>query len=124
MYRDRGMRCAGCEADLVQYGVRSKWRCPQCNAVVIASSELQLELGDLGAGLSDLLDTSRLAATARACPACDAGMNQLSIEGVMFERCPADHTMWFESGELGKLRAAVAAGDQSVLLRLWEGIGD
>lgn len=33
--------------------------------------------------------------------------------------------MWFESGELGKLRAAVAAaGDQSMLLRLWEGVRD
>lgn len=114
------MRCEGCQANLEQYGVRDKWRCPTCASVVIASSELETELGDLGIGLSDHLDTSRLAATARACPTCDAGMNQLNIDGVVIERCPNDHTLWFDAGELGKVRAALSADSDSVLVRLWD----
>ncbi len=121
MYRDRMMRCDHCQADLVQYGVRDKWRCPTCAAVVIASAELETELGDLGAGLSERLDTSRLAATTRCCPTCDAGMNQLSIDGVVVERCPKDHTLWFDAGELGKIRGKLAdAGAESVLVRVWD----
>ncbi len=120
MYRDRVPRCEGCQANLEQYGVRNKWRCPTCASVVIASSELETELGELGLGLADQLDTSRLLATARACPTCDAGMNQLNIDGVVIERCPKDHTLWFDAGELGKLRATVSADSDSVLVRLWD----
>jgi hypothetical protein len=121
MYRDRTMRCDKCQSDLVQYGERQKWRCTVCSSVVVASGELQTELGDLGAGLADLIDTSRLAATVRACPTCDAGMNQLAIDGVVFERCPKDHTLWFEAGELGKVREAIANNEaQPVLIRLWD----
>lgn len=121
MYRDRAMRCEKCQADLEQYGVRDKWRCHVCAAVIVGSSELSTELGELGGGLSEGLDTSRLAATVRACPTCDAGMNQLSIDGIVFERCPKDHTLWFEAGELGKVREAIARADATpVLVRLWE----
>ena len=121
MYRDRVMRCDACQADFEQYGVRDKWRCPRCAAVVIASTELESELGDLGAGLSDTLDTSRLLATTRSCPTCDAGMNQLSIDGVVIERCPKDHTLWFDAGELGKIRGKLSeAGAESVLVRVWD----
>jgi predicted RNA-binding Zn-ribbon protein involved in translation (DUF1610 family) len=121
MYRDRVMRCEGCQGDLEQYGVRDKWRCPTCAAVVIASGELETELGDLGAGLSDELDTSRLLATTRRCPTCDAGMNQLSIDGVIIERCPKDHTLWFDAGELGKIRDSLSqTNSESVLVRVWD----
>jgi Zn-finger nucleic acid-binding protein len=121
MYRDRVMRCDACTADLVQYGERDKWRCPKCSSVVIASAELERELGALGAGLSETLDTSRLLATTRACPTCDTGMNQLSIDGVVIERCPKDHTLWFEAGELGKIRAKLTDADaESVLVRVWD----
>ncbi len=119
MYRDRVLRCNGCQANLEQSGVRDKWRCPTCASIVIASSELETELGELGVGLSDQLDTSRLA-TARACPTCDAGMNQLDIDGVVIERCPQDRTLWFDAGELGKLRATLSEDSDSVLVRLWD----
>lgn len=121
MYRDRVMRCDACQADLVQYGMRDKWRCPTCNSVVIASDELEKELGAVGAGLSEPLDTSRLLATTRCCPTCETGMNQLSIDGVVIERCPKDHTLWFDAGELGKIRAKLTDDDaEAVLLRVWK----
>lgn len=121
MYRDRAMRCDRCQTDLEQYGVRDKWHCKTCQAVVIGSSEAEAELGDLGAGLAEPLDTSRLVTTARACPTCDTGMNQLAIEGVVIERCPKDFTLWFDAGELGKIRTSIANDEASpVLLRIWE----
>ncbi len=120
MYRDRSMRCEACQADLIQYGVREKWRCGTCGSVVVGAAELETELGELGAGLSEQLDTSRLAATTRCCPTCDAGMNQLEIDGVVIERCPKDHTLWFDAGELGKIRGKLAdANAESVLVRVW-----
>lgn len=119
MYRDRELRCDACQVNLEQYGARDKWKCPRCASVVIASNELEAELGEFGLGLSDYLDTSRLVATARACPTCDAGMNELKIDDVVIERCPQDHTLWFNAGELGKIRAALSTTD-SVLVRVWD----
>jgi len=121
MYRDREMRCQRCDTTLEQYGVRDKWRCPTCRAVVVGSAELATELGELGAGLAESIDTSRLLETARACPTCGGGMNQLSIDGVVIERCPNDFTLWFDAGELGKIREAVSKSEATpVLVRIWD----
>jgi hypothetical protein len=115
------MRCDRCNTELEQYGTRDKWRCKRCLAVVVGSAELATELGVVGAGLAEPLDTSRLVATARTCPTCQTGMNQLSIDGVVIERCPKDFTLWFDAGELGKIRDQIGKSEGSpVLLRIWE----
>ena len=115
------MRCDRCNTELEQYDTRDKWRCKSCLAVVVGSSELAAELGAVGAGLAEPLDTSRLVATTRVCPTCGVGMNQLSIDGVIVERCPKDFTLWFDAGELGKIRSLIGGKEASpVLLRIWE----
>jgi len=121
MYRDRVMHCRSCNTDLVQYDTRDKWRCPSCRAVVVGSTELVAELGELGGGLGEPLATSRLIPTERQCPTCDTAMNQLEIDGIVIERCPKDFTLWFDAGELGKIRDSIAKSEAApVLVRVWE----
>ena len=115
------MQCRSCPGELVRYDTRNKWRCKSCLGVLVAADELGSELGELGAALGERLDTSRLAETSRSCPVCEAAMNQLKIDDVVIERCPRDRSMWFDAGELGKIRAAVGAEEASPLLvRAWD----
>lgn len=114
------MRCDRCKTELERYGDRDKWRCKSCLAVVVGAADLGTELGELGELLAEPVDTSRLAYAVRSCPTCTAAMNQLKIDGVVIERCPKDYTLWFDAGELGKLRTAVDSREASpVLVRVW-----
>ncbi len=134
------MRCDRCGNALDQYPDRDKWRCKTCGAVVVGAKELEAELGTLGAGLAEPIDTSRLAASTRICPTCATQMNQLAIDSygssearvaaekrgdavadIVIERCPKDYTLWFDPGELGKIQKAVANSEiNPVLVRMWE----
>jgi hypothetical protein len=114
------MRCDRCNLELERYGDRDKWRCKSCLAVIVGAADLGAELGALGEGLAEPIDTSRLADAARNCPTCAGPMNQLKIDGIVIERCPKDFTLWFDAGELGKIRAMVDASEASpVLVRVW-----
>ena len=46
---------------------------------------------------------------AMRCPKCRADMEQLMIDGTEIDRCSACHGLWFDAGELGKLRNKEAA---------------
>jgi Zn-finger nucleic acid-binding protein len=120
MYRDTYPRCPACATGLEQYGDRSKYRCPGCAGVMLAPDEQPLELGPTGETLASDLETERLAEDARGCPACGGGMNQLKIDGIVIERCPIDRSLWFDAGELGRLRAAIATHAESPLVAVWK----
>ena len=53
------------------------------------------------------------------CPKCRSGMQQIMIDGTEVDRCSACHGLWFDAGELDKLRnkeaaAALDIGDVSI----------
>lgn len=117
---DKVWKCHSCHLPLEAYDSRGKWRCKQCLGVLVELHELGMELGELGMELGGDIDTSRLVETPATCPICDGGMNQLAIDGVIIERCPTDHAMWFDAGELGRIRRSIAGANASpVLVRVW-----
>ena len=46
---------------------------------------------------------------AMRCPKCRSDMQQIMIDGTEVDRCSSCHGLWFDSGELGKLRTREAA---------------
>jgi len=46
---------------------------------------------------------------AMRCPKCRSDMEQIMIDGTEIDRCTTCHGLWFDSGELGKLRNKKAA---------------
>jgi PAT family beta-lactamase induction signal transducer AmpG len=43
------------------------------------------------------------------CPKCRADMEQITVDGTEVDRCSSCHGLWFDDGELGKLRNKEAA---------------
>jgi PAT family beta-lactamase induction signal transducer AmpG len=46
---------------------------------------------------------------AMRCPKCRADMEQVTFDGTEVDRCSSCHGLWFDDGELGKLRSKEAA---------------
>ena len=46
---------------------------------------------------------------AMRCPKCRADMEQITIDGTEIDRCSSCHGLWFDAGELGKVRTREAA---------------
>jgi Zn-finger nucleic acid-binding protein len=46
---------------------------------------------------------------AMRCPKCRADMEQIEIDGTEIDRCSSCHGLWFDAGELGKVRTREAA---------------
>jgi Zn-finger nucleic acid-binding protein len=113
-YRDRRLGCPRCGSDLAAYPQRDKWRCRGCVGVLVGPGELAAELGEVAwaSGLESELTGTRL-----GCPACGEAMRRISIGGVELDRCDRDEHVWFDGGELGRLRAylATAFADQHQL---------
>ena len=97
-YRSVDMACPECGTPLVQYEGRDKWRCTACGGALAGASELVLDWANPPASAS----------RARACPQCGGEMFPFFVEGIELDRCAKDALIWFDRGELGKLRAALA----------------
>jgi len=90
-YRDRPPACPRCGVELLRRQRRDIWRCPRCNGMQLAASELERRLRVLAADISDevIRDvmTARPAKTMRrrvaiTCPTCRRPMNQVAMGGV------------------------------------------
>jgi len=46
---------------------------------------------------------------AMRCPKCRSDMEQITVEDIEVDRCSSCHGLWFDAGELGKLRSKEAA---------------
>ena len=106
-YRDKPMSCPQCGTPLTVYDDRDKWRCKTCNGVLVGHDQLQIELGDLaGMVLEEAADADRIAT--RPCPVCAFAMSPYTMGGVELDRCVNDEIVWFDGGEIGKLRVLIA----------------
>ena len=141
--------CPVCGVALVRYDTRDKWRCRRCNGALVGFAQLEVEIGELAEiVLDDPPDPARIAA--RPCPVCAYAMSPYTVYehplpkgepgdpptdpattardllapalGIELDRCTNDDVVWFDGGEIGKLRTALAsaaaADDEPVLTRL------
>lgn len=111
---ERPMQCPECGKSLARYDHRDKWRCKTCNGVLVGHAQLQIELGDFAdAVLEDASDPDRVAT--RPCPVCAFAMSPYTLDpasaggaGIELDRCENDAIVWFDGGEIGKLRKRIA----------------
>ena len=97
-YRSVDMACPECGTPLEQYEGRDKWRCPTCGGALVGATELAL----------DWANPPGSPAPARRCPQCAREMFAFVLERIALDRCAKCALLWFDRGELGKLRTALA----------------
>ena len=109
-YRDDAFRCPECSTELHRYEARDKWRCKTCVGALTSLAELAVEVGDSGVEVIRN-GTASATATARPCPRCTEPMQVFALGTLTLDWCVADGLVWFDRGELGRLRAAFTTPD-------------
>lgn len=97
-YREVEWPCPECGTALTQYPQRDKWRCSGCGGALVGSAELTLEIP------TDASSTAR----PRPCAGCSSEMYAFELAGLTLDHCAPCHLLWFDRGELGRLRSALA----------------
>ena len=107
--------------------------CYECQGVWLDSGELELIGERAGAVRGELLkaverrpERSSDSAPRRRCPVCRARMTEVTTDTappIVVDRCPAEHGLWFDGGELSALVSAAGAGGDSSLSRFLSTLG-
>ena len=97
-YRSVAMACPECGTPLEQYEGRDKWKCTRCGGALVGATELSL----------DWAHPPGAPARARSCPRCAREMFAFELERITLDRCARCGLVWFDRGELGKLRTLLA----------------
>lgn len=97
-YRTADMTCPECGTRLEKYEDREKWRCPACNGALVGTSEMEIEISA----------AAEPTFPPRACPQCQREMFVFAVADLTLDRCAACNLVWFDRGELGRLRTALA----------------
>lgn len=100
--------------------------CFTCKGVWLDSGELEI-IGDRAGALQrDLLDAletrggKRPEKGRRRCPVCQRRLLEVRVESqppIVVDRCPREHGLWFDRGELSAMVAAAGAESDNVLTR-------
>jgi Zn-finger nucleic acid-binding protein len=113
-YRNQKMQCPRCGKELVRYQDRDKWRCKSCNGALVGGDQLEVEIGPLAREVVDgPADPARQAL--HPCPVCAFPMTPYTIGKIEIDRCVEHSLVWFDGGEIGKVRADIPAADDSPL---------
>ncbi len=114
------MICPACREEMivVEYRKIELDICASCSGVWFDAEELELLLETLHLGVDELGRTpaKQPAERARKCPYCRKRMDKVMIgtgEGVMIDRCPRGHGLWFDGGELDVIVNVLRAPDTS-----------
>ena len=114
-YRDKPMRCPRCGKDLARYDDRDKWRCRKCNGALVGADQLWIEIGELAGRVIDD-DAAPDRPAIHPCPVCAFPMTPYTLGTIELDRCVDDRLVWFDGGEIGKVRATVPLEDDSPLV--------
>lgn len=123
------MRCPSCAAPLIVLEVDRVEidHCTACGGVWLDGGELELLLG-AAANLDTLMATLKSGGAAKEarlrCPICRRKLDKVSCgegETVALDKCPRDHGLWFDRGEL---QAVIAMGDFPAGNRIYQIIND
>jgi hypothetical protein len=99
---------------MVRYEARDKWRCRECAGALVGIEQLEVEIGDLAAHvIADAADPDRPAI--HPCPICAFPLTPYTVNGIELDRCQNDFVVWFDGGEIGKLRKTIPEPDHSPL---------
>jgi Zn-finger nucleic acid-binding protein len=103
--------------------------CPGCQGVWLDSGELELigtRAGALEGELLAALDRQRggspTGGEKRPCPLCGKQMDEVHTDTtppIVVDRCPREHGLWFDQGELQSLVRAAGAREENVLARFF-----
>ncbi len=128
------MLCPVCEVDrfvLEFERVEIDW-CPECAGVWLDSGELELigqRAGALHGELLGALETGkseRPGGGRRRCPICRKKLREVKTESeppIVLDRCPAEHGLWFDRGELEAVVATAGADQDNALVRFFAELG-
>lgn len=123
-YRNKPMHCPRCGKQLVRYEQRDKWRCKECTGALVGGEQLEVELGDFAKSVLDG-DADPRRPAIHPCPYCaypmtpytielaalpgeDSGREEKPLRGIELDRCVDDRVVWFDGGEIGRVRDAIA----------------
>jgi Zn-finger nucleic acid-binding protein len=113
-YRDQKMQCPRCGKELLRYPDRDKWRCKACYGALVGIEQLEVEIGPHARPvIDDPADPARPAL--HPCPVCAFPMTPYTIGTIEIDRCVEHLLVWFDGGEIGKVRALIPAADESPL---------
>ena len=105
------MLCPVCQDEMLVLEhnmVEIDW-CPECRGAWLDSGELELVSGAAGQVCAELeealmgADGARPAGGHRPCPVCSRAMLEVETHtqpAVVVDRCPKQHGIWFDHGEL------------------------
>ena len=120
-WRDARFRCPHCAAALARYDARDKWRCKACLGTLVGATELKLELGALGAHLGDpAISLLPGGWQTKGCPGCGDTMTPINLGPLTLDRCDREQLLWFDRGELGRVRTDLGEGCDPWVQRLVE----
>jgi Zn-finger nucleic acid-binding protein len=123
------MRCPVCAVDMfvLEFEHVEIDYCHRCGGVWLDSGELALigeRAGVLKGHLLEALDSPRAAGRRgkRPCPVCTRAMQQVSTQTrppIVVDRCPGEHGLWFDRGELSAVVGAAGADEGNTLARFF-----
>lgn len=129
------MQCPVCddvEMFLLEFEKVEVDYCRRCGGVWLDSGELALigqKAGALRSGLLGALEADEGRAPAggrRPCPVCGKGLEEVKANAeppITVDRCPRQHGLWFDRGELGAVVRAAGAAEHNVLARFFAELG-
>ncbi len=123
------MRCPVCAVDMfvLEFEHVEIDFCHQCSGVWLDSGELEMigeRAGALEGQLLGVLSSPRTAGRRgkRPCPVCSRSMQMVSTQSdppITVDRCPSEHGLWFDRGELSAVVRAAGADEDNVLARFF-----
>jgi len=130
------MLCAACgklEMFVLEFqGIEIDY-CYRCGGVWLDSGELELIGRKAGALREDLLaalesrkERQSERRSSRRCPVCRRRMREVSTESdppILVDRCPDEHGLWFERGELRSVVEASGAEGHNKLAEFFADLG-
>ena len=103
--------------------------CPECNGVWLDSGELELighKAGTLRGELLSAKEKGKEAGERRRCPICRKALREVrtrTAPPIVLDRCPREHGLWFDRGELPAVVQAAGAEEDNVLARFFAELG-
>jgi len=97
-------------------------RCPRCAGTWLDAGELEtltelagVDTGELSRALRATVRTRR---SRRRCPRCPRRLRQFHLGDdprIELDRCPSEHGLWFDRGEMESVIGSFAAGEEGAV---------
>ena len=123
------MRCPVCAVDMfvLEFERVEVDFCHRCGGVWLDSGELELIGASTGVLQRPLLEALESPSASgrrgkRPCPVCSKAMKMVNVPTappIVVDRCPHEHGLWFDRGELSGVVRAAGAEEDNVLARFF-----